>query len=263
MDARLTYIGHSTALVEEGGVRLLTDPLLRSIGHVRRRVPPPQLAQLADLDAILISHAHVDHLHVGSLRRLRHRGPIIAPRGCARLLARAGTAVVEMEPGDRVGIGDVKIEAVHADHDGRRHPFARPTPALGYLITAPTRIYFAGDTDLFDGMAALAGRVDVALLPIDGWGPRLPAGHMKPASAARAVELIRPRVAVPIHWGTMRSIGTRRVHDVRAPALAFTAAVGALGLSTEVRIIAPGESMALDGVRVSPDWGDAAEGVRA
>jgi L-ascorbate metabolism protein UlaG (beta-lactamase superfamily) len=264
MGARLTYIGHSTALVEQGGVRLLTDPLLRSVGHVRRRVPPPELEQLTGLDGILISHAHADHLDLGSLRRLRHRGPIIAPRGCARLLARAGaTAIVEMEPGDRVGIGDVTIEAVEADHDGRRHPFARPTPALGYLITAPTRIYFAGDTDLFDDMAALAGRVDVALLPIDGWGPRLPAGHMKPASAARAVDLIRPRVAVPIHWGTMRSIGTRGARDVRAPALAFTAAVAELGLSTEVRIIPPGESMPLDGLRASPDRGDAAEGARA
>jgi L-ascorbate metabolism protein UlaG (beta-lactamase superfamily) len=117
--------------------------------------------------------------------------------------------------------------------------------ALGFLLDGPSRVYFAGDTDLFDEMAQLAGRVDVALLPIAGWGPRLPPGHLGPESAARAVALIRPAVVIPIHWGTMRSIGARHDPDPRAPALAFAAAVKEHAGATEARILMPGESMSL------------------
>ena len=148
---------------------------------------------------------------------------------------------------------------MHAEHDGRRHPFGRAIPALGYLLHGPTRIYFAGDTDLFDEMAALAGRVDVALLPIWGWGPRLPAGHLNPESAARAVALIRPAVAVPIHWGTMRSVGARGADDPHAPARAFKEAVAAAAPATEVRVLAAGDSTTLP----SPDSGDAAPPARS
>jgi L-ascorbate metabolism protein UlaG (beta-lactamase superfamily) len=246
-NGRLTYVGHATVLTEVGGARFLTDPLLHGgIAHMRRRVPLPQLEQLRDLDAVLISHAHADHLDVGSLRRLRHTGPVLAPQGCAKILWRAGAGtVVEMTPGASYRVRDVEVDAVEAKHDGRRHPLGRQMPALGFLIDGPTRIYFAGDTDLFDAMSQFAGRVDVALLPIWGWGPRLPDGHLNPESAARAVALIQPSVAVPIHWGTMRSLGTRAKDDPQAAPRAFAAAVAELGLTTDVRILAPGETMPL------------------
>lgn len=118
------------------------------------------------------------------------------------------------------------MEGLHASHDGRRHPLARPVASLGYLLEGPPNVYFAGDTDLFPGMSALAGRVDVALLPVAGWGPRLPAGHMDPVRAADAVALIRPRLAVPIHWGTLRAWGAQRDLDPTAPARGFADAVG-------------------------------------
>ena len=242
---RLAYVGHATVLVEQAGVRVLTDPVLRErIAHIVRRVPAPDIDALRPLDAILISHAHADHLDVPSLR-LVAGCPVIAPRGCAPILRRAGAAeVIELAAGERWSVGGLEIEAVPALHDGKRHPLGRDMEALGYLLDGPQRVYFAGDTDLFDDMASLAGRVDVALLPIWGWGPRLPAGHLDPASAARATALIRPAVAVPIHWGTMRSIGAR-AGDARAPAETFAAEVASLGLATEVRILMPGEETPL------------------
>lgn len=260
MSDRLTYIGHATVLVEQAGVRLLTDPLLHGgIAHMRRRVPRPELETLRDLDAVLISHAHADHLDVKSLRMLDHPREVLAPRGCAGILRRAGIEnVVELTVGERCTVAGVEVEAVPAVHDGRRHPFGRDFPALGFLVEGPTRIYFAGDTDLFDGMAELAGRVDVALLPIWGWGPRLPAGHLNPESAARAVALIRPAVAVPIHWGTMRSVGAKGAADPDAPARAFAEAVAVAAPSTDVRILAPGDSMPL-----SPDSDDASRSGRS
>jgi L-ascorbate metabolism protein UlaG (beta-lactamase superfamily) len=236
-------------LVEQSGVRLLTDPVLRSgIAHVRRRVPVPDLEELRDLDAILISHAHADHLDIASLKRLEHRGPVVAPRGCAGMLVRAGLPeVIEMDAGERCTIAGIEVEAVPAEHDGRRHPLSKYMPALGYILHGPARVYFVGDTDLFDGMAGFAGRVDVALLPIWGWGPRLPAGHLNPESAARATALIRPDVVIPIHWGTLRSVGTRPEDDPSTPAQTFAANVASLDVPTEVRILGPGESTPLTG----------------
>jgi L-ascorbate metabolism protein UlaG (beta-lactamase superfamily) len=250
----LTYVGHATVLVEQAGVRLLTDPLLRSrIAHVVRRVPVPAAETLRDLDAILVSHAHADHLDLPSLRRLNHAGPVLAPPACARTLARAGLReVVALQPGDRYSVGPVVVEAVNADHDGRRRPIGAAAQALGFLLEGPACVYFAGDTDLFDGMAELRDRVDVALLPVWGWGPRLPAGHLNPVTAARALKLIRPAVAIPIHWGTMRSPGERSSRDPRLPAAAFAEAAARFAPDVEVRVLDPGESTQLP-VAASPE----------
>jgi L-ascorbate metabolism protein UlaG (beta-lactamase superfamily) len=157
--------------------------------------------------------------------------------------------VVELDVGATCTVGPIGVEAVPAEHDGRRHPLGPPIPALGFLLDGSTRVYFAGDTDLFDAMARFADRVDVALLPVAGWGPRLPAGHMGPEEAARAAALIRPSVAVPIHWGTMRSVGARADTDPRRPALAFAAAVEEHAPATAVRILMPGEAMRLTAAR--------------
>jgi L-ascorbate metabolism protein UlaG (beta-lactamase superfamily) len=245
----LTYVGHATVLVELSGRRVLTDPLLGpGILHVRRRVPAPPAEALLPLSAILISHAHHDHLDSESLRRLAGECPVIAPRGCARLVRASGASeVIEVDEGERVGLGEVTIEAVHAAHDGRRLPIGPPIPALGYLLEGPLCVYFAGDTDLFPGMAALAGRVDVAVVPIWGWGPRVGAGHLDPDRAAAAIERIRPALAVPIHWGTLRAWGAQRGLDPVAPARAFAAAVerGRAGSDTRVEILLPGERVEL------------------
>jgi L-ascorbate metabolism protein UlaG (beta-lactamase superfamily) len=243
----LTYVGHATLLAELAGLRLLTDPLLGpGILHVRRRVPPPVIGDLRPLDAILISHAHHDHLDPRSLRLLAGECPVIVPRGCAATARRGGAlAVIELDEGDRVPIGEVVVEAVQAAHDGRRHPFSRPIAALGYVLEGPRNVYFAGDTDLFSGMSALAGRVDVAVLPICGWGRRVPPGHLDPVRASVAVARIRPEIAVPIHWGTLRAWGTRGGLDPVAPARAFADAVSRVAPGTGVRILMPGQRLAL------------------
>ena len=218
MPDQLTYVGHSTLLVELGGVRILTDPVLRErIAHIRRRVPAPAVEELLPLDAVLISHAHADHLDVPSLRRVAGAGQVIAPLGCAATIRRAGTdGVVELTVGGTCAVGPVGIEVVPAEHDGRRYPLGPRIPSLGFLLDGPTRIYFAGDTDLFDGMARLAGASTSPCSRSLG-GARGSRPAIYPESAARAVALIRPSVAVPIHWGTMRSVGARPDPDPRRP----------------------------------------------
>ena len=247
VSGRLTYVGHATVLIEQGATRVLTDPVVRArIGHIRRIVPRPDPALLRSLSGVLISHAHHDHLDVPSLRALELDGPVVAPRGCARTLRRAGLRdVVELGPGERAELGGIAVEAVEAAHDARRYPRGREYPPLGFLLRGPTAVYFAGDTDLFAGMRELEGEVDVALLPVAGWGNRLPPGHLGPESAARAAAMIRPHTVVPIHWGTLRTMVGRAVADRHAPVRAFDAAVRSLDPGIEVRILEPGAAMPL------------------
>jgi L-ascorbate metabolism protein UlaG (beta-lactamase superfamily) len=242
----VTYVGHATLLAELGGARVLTDPLVRGgLGHIRRRAAPPDPDVLTRLDAILVSHAHHDHLDVVSLRRVTPGCPlVIGPRGTAGYLRRGGAAeVVEVDVGDRVAVGGLTVEAVPALHDGRRYPIGAPLPALGFLLDGPTRLYFAGDTDLFDGMSDLAGRVDLAAVPVGGWGPRTPPGHLDPERAAEAVALIAPRAAIPIHWGTYARIDLKP--DLLAPAREFAAAAARVAPDVTVHVLQPGERLEL------------------
>lgn len=201
----IEYVGHSTLLVELDTVRFLTDPVLRSrIGPLRRTTATPAPAARADVDAVLISHLHRDHLDLPSLRLLGRDHRIVVPRGAgAWLRARGFTEVEELGVGERTSVGGVGVRAVHARHSGYRPPVGPAAAAVGYLVEGTRVVYFAGDTGLFDGMRDLRGGVDVALLPVGGWGPTLPSRHhMDPADAARAAALIQSRLTVPIHWGT-------------------------------------------------------------
>lgn len=246
--AAVSYIGHATLLVELADTRVLTDPMLRrGIGHLRRRVAVPRVASLMPLDAILVSHAHHDHLDTPSLRLVAQGRPVIAPRGCETILRRSGAAeVIGVAPGDRVEVGSIVVEAVPALHDGRRYPFGRRRPALGFLLEGPSSVYFAGDTDIFPEMRELAGRVELAALPVAGWGSRLPPGHLDPERAARAAALIRPRIAVPIHWGTLVAFGAQRGLDPFTAPRAFAGAVARLAPDVDVRVLAPGERLPLE-----------------
>ncbi len=240
---RVTYVGHATVLLELGGARVLTDPVLRRrLLHLRRHGPLP--APVGALDAVLVSHLHHDHLDPPSLRGLRPRPVAVVPRGAGALLRRLGFASLrELVAGESVAVGPLTVTAVPAVHDGRRYPRFGPTAdAIGYVLEAGgRRAYFAGDTDLFDGMAAL-GPLDLALLPVWGWGPTAGRGHLDPESAAEAVARIRPRVAVPIHWGTLYPAGRLRAMGrlMTDPPHRFAAAVAERAPGVEVRVLQPG-----------------------
>jgi L-ascorbate metabolism protein UlaG (beta-lactamase superfamily) len=102
-------------------------------------------------------------------------------------------------------------------------------------------VYFAGDTDVHESMKDL-GPLDVALLPVWGWGPKLGEGHLNPRTAAEALVLLRPRIAVPIHWGTFFPVGLRgtRLAD---PPHEFARHAAEVAPDVDVRILAPGEAL--------------------
>lgn len=245
--SQIVYVGHATVLIELDGVRLLTDPVLgRWVGPLRRHGPRPTADLTERLDAVLISHLHRDHVDLRSLRRIAAGTPLIVPGGTRAFFARRGfDRVVELTPGESHRIGPLLVTATPAEHRiGRRGITATP---VGFLVEGSRRLYFAGDTDLFHGMAALGDRgLDLALLPVWGWGPTLGPGHMDPERAARAAALLAPRLAVPIHWGSLYPAGLARLRPrpLTEPPREFVARARTLAPEVEVRIAPPGSAVA-------------------
>lgn len=245
MTDRVAYLGHATTMIEIDGVRMLTDPVLRGrVLHLRRYSPPVHEQDHSGIEAILLSHGHADHLDPPSLRMMGRDQRIIAPRGLGRALSSRGLGQVEeISVGESIGVGSLVIRATPAHHDGRRWPVGPAVPALGYIIEGGSTAYFAGDTDLFDEMNEL-GEIDLALLPVAGWGRSVGPGHLDPARAAEATAALRPRIVVPIHWGTLH-FPPWRLEDARAPARKFKRLVGEGHSGAEVRVLEPGESTSI------------------
>ena len=257
--ARITFLGHSTVLVEVGGLRILTDPVLYDrIGPLRRVVSALDARLHEGIDLVLVSHLHLDHFDVPSLRLVGTGVRLVVPKGSAHLLRRLGfSEVVELGPGDRLRHGSIEITATTAVHGGFRPPFGPRAASVGYVIEgAGERIYFAGDTDLFPGMAGL-GPIDTALIPVRGWGPRLGPGHLDPRRAAEAVGMIAPRIAVPIHWGTFWPFGLGRVRPGRLadPPLEFADRASVTNPDGVVVVTPPGSVVALPHPRPNGDAG--------
>lgn len=253
----ITWWGHATCTVEDSGVRVLTDPLFaRRLAHLRRRrgdVPPPEAAVA---DAVLVSHLHSDHLHLPSLAKLAPGTRLIVPRGAMRAVPglrrldadrrTGGLRITEVDAGDEVAIGPLRVRAVPAYHDGRRLPVGpQRSPALGYVITGERRTYFAGDTGLFDEMADVVGPVDVALLPVGGWGPHLGHGHLNADRAAEALARLDPGAAVPVHYGTFWPIGLDgvRPHEFHSPGDEFVRQAARRAPGVAVHRLRHGESV--------------------
>ncbi len=242
----IEWLGHASVLIEIDGTRVLTDPLLRGrVGPLLRSVPQPR--DIGELDAVLLSHLHADHVDLPSLRRLARSVPVFAPEGAGPWLRRRGlTSVHELRAGQDAGLGPLTLSAVRATHDARRHALGPAAEPIGFLVRGSGSAYFAGDTELFREMASL-GSVDVALLPVWGWGPSLGPGHLDPGGAARAAALISPRVAIPIHWGTYslpRPLG--RPADSERHARRFVELAAREAPGVEVRLLMPGERTRLD-----------------
>jgi L-ascorbate metabolism protein UlaG (beta-lactamase superfamily) len=202
-----------------------------------------ELALSLKPDIILLSHLHLDHLHIPSLKRLPHDTPLIVPRGSARWLGHVlCRQLIELSPGDEYTVGDVTIHVTFAEHGGNMPVIGL---AQGYLLEGEKTVYFPGDTDVFPQMSELAEKnIDLALIPIWGWGPTLGAGHLDPESAAEAVSLLHPKHVIPIHWASFRPIGPiwEMLSYLHTPGPKFTYFTQKLAPETQIHFLEPGET---------------------
>ena len=229
----IAWLGHSTVVIDLDGIRLITDPLLgQHAGLLRRRGPGPDPRLWAGPDAALVSHLHHDHLELRSLRKLPGVPVLTAPVNARWLRQRGIETAIPMPEGWAAVGGGVDVRLTRADHRHRPMPH-RPNAANGHLVRgAGATVWVAGDTSLFDEMHTLgeplARALDVAVVPIAGWGPRLSEGHMDGEQAAVACARVGARYALAVHWGTLhppvlnRFAGDwmDRPHDEFATALA-------------------------------------------
>lgn len=258
MSLRLAWLGHSTTVLDVQGVRLVTDPLLtRHPGPLRRRGDAPDGRSWRETDGVLLSHLHHDHAHLPSLRLLPGVPVVTGAENAGWLRARGISPVVGLAGDDWAGIGArqgeaaVRVRLTPAVHGSRPMPH-RPNGAHGHLVRAGEHtIWVAGDTELFSQMAdlpRLAGApIDLAVVPISGWGPRLSAGHMDADRAARACALVGARAAVPVHWGTLHLPGGRHLPRgwMDRAAAGFAGALRRYAPGCQAVVLHRGESVAL------------------
>ena len=201
---RLTWLGHSTVVLDIGGQRLLTDPVLDDrIGPVTRRSQRAEI-DVDSIDAVLVSHLHHDHLHLPSLGRLRDDIASIVPRGAGPLLRSEGFATWWSSTFPRRQLSAPWLCAryqrcmtVGGTHSGL------PAPALGFLIEGEHRIYFPATPTCSRAWPNWDSASTWRSYLSGVGGPRSAAGTSRPVRAATALTLLQPRMAVAIHWGTL------------------------------------------------------------
>jgi L-ascorbate metabolism protein UlaG (beta-lactamase superfamily) len=207
----VTFVGHATVMITTARTRVFTDPLFERSMYGLRRAKEAGVhdADVDDVDLVLLSHAHRDHLSPPTLRRMLKDVPIVVPPRCGRLVARLGfLEIEELAPGASVKHGDVEVTAVPVRHSGATGLgiAGAPLGACGYVLRAHgTCIYFAGDTGYFSGFAEIGRRFkpDVALLPIGGYEPAaFRDEHMSPLDAVHAFDDLGARVLIPICHGS-------------------------------------------------------------
>ena len=213
----LTWIGHSTLLVRMDGVTFLTDPIFSeraspvSFAGPKRLVPPGvPLDALPPIDFVTLSHDHYDHTDLASIEALaRHGTRFVAGLEMGDLVRAAGGEVVELDWGESVQMGAVRVHCVPAQHFSGRSIVGNGRRLwAGWVVEGPTRrFYHAGDTGYFDGFRALRerfGQIDVAALPIGAYEPAaiMRFVHLDPEEAVRAALDLGARHTVAMHWGT-------------------------------------------------------------
>jgi L-ascorbate metabolism protein UlaG (beta-lactamase superfamily) len=214
----ITWIGHSTFLIQMLGLNIITDPVWARIMGIQKRLTDPTISinDLPEIDVVLISHNHYDHLHIGSLRKLKGDPLHLVPEGiCAKLKKKGFNKVEELPWGGQRQIGEAIFTFVPAQHWSRRTPLdANCSHWGGWIIShlqdlcrgKAKTVYFVGDSAYFSGFKKISNHYDVdyLLMPIGAYDPEwfMSPHHLTPEEAVQAFIDTGARCFIPMHYGT-------------------------------------------------------------
>lgn len=221
-ESTLTWIGHSTSLIQLSGVNILMDPVFSdrvspvSFMGPKRLVPLPfEISDLPAIDVVLVSHSHYDHLDLPTLRALAQRNSqtlFLVPLGNEALLKSQGIKnVKEMDWWDETKVKDLTVVLTPAQHWSQRSLFDHNKSLWGgwYVKTSRLHVFYSGDTGYsrdFQDIRIKLGEVDVALLPVGTYEPRwfMKKQHVNPEEAVQIHEDLKAKLSIGVHWGTFR-----------------------------------------------------------
>lgn len=209
-DPQIVWLGHASFLIAWRGKILLIDPVFaKFIGTAKRRIPNSSLINQLDPDAILVSHAHMDHLNAASIKRFAG-ATVILPRNSEDFLPHElKQKAIGLATGRSIDLGTLTILATEARHGGWRYPWQKGYTALSYLISdGEQTVYYAGDSAYGDHFKAIGESfpIEIALLPIGAYSPRwfLKTRHLNPPEAVMAAQDLKANTMIPYHFGTYR-----------------------------------------------------------
>jgi len=209
----ITWIGHSTFLIQLNGLNILTDPVWANRLGTDKRLTPAGLSikELPSIDMVLISHSHYDHLSYGSIKKLQGDPTFFVPIGLGNWFKRKGfNKTVEFNWWDELHISGVSLSFVPAQHWSKRTPTdTNHSHWGGWIIQNPQQtIYFVGDSGYFDGFHTIGEKyaINYCLMPIGAYEPEwfMAAQHVNPEEAVRAFINTRSKVMIPMHYGAYR-----------------------------------------------------------
>ncbi|GIF50485.1 L-ascorbate metabolism protein UlaG (beta-lactamase superfamily) [Asanoa ferruginea] len=260
----ITWYGHSSALVEIDGDRVLFDPVWSDrcspshlVGPRRLHEPPVPLDELPRLDAIVISHDHYDHLDLPTIRTLAlsSTAPFVVPLGVGAHFARWGIPaerVIELDWDESITVAGLTLTATEARHFSGRGLTRDETLWASWVVAGHDRkVFYTGDSGYFDGYAEIGaahGPFDVTLMQIGAYGEGWPDIHMTPEDAVRAHQAVRGGLMIPLHWGTF----VLAFHDWAEPADRLWSEAKAEGVTLAVP--RPGERVDVDAPPAIDGW---------
>lgn len=261
---RVTWLGHSTSLIEIDGKKILTDPIFGGraspftwVGPDRFYPPPIPLDRIPAVDAVLISHDHHDHLQHETIALIKDwPTTFIAPIGVGAHLEYWGVPkerIVELDWWEDASLGDVVLHCTPARHaSGRQVLDQNATLWAGYAITGPAhRIFYSGDTGLFPALATIGekwGPFDLTMIETGAYNAAWPDWHIGPEQAVKAHQMLRGKVLLPVHWG----LWSLASHSWTEPAERVL--VAAAAADVVVTIPRPGQSIEPSSLPAPEKW---------